>query len=104
MIFFCSQTECFSSVTMAKPAYILTAPEASRPQPSARAERWWHLNQPSGLAFYQVLRITDFLCGPLLLAAVLLAGNAQRMPGGVASFLSLRITVKNLALLCMFAT
>ena len=90
---------------MAKPAYIVTKTENPQPARSTPPNsNWWQLNQPSGLAFYQALRIADFLCGPLLLAAVLLADNAQRMPGGVASFLSLRITVKNLALLCIFAT
>ncbi len=90
---------------MAKPAYRVTEPEENHGQTGAPANsKWWHLNQPSSLVLYQALRITDFLCGPLLLGAVLMAGNVQDMPGGVASFLSLRITLKNLALLCIFAT
>ena len=90
---------------MPKPAYIVTGPQdACSDVETPLNSKWWQLNQPSSLALYQVLRFTDFFCGPLLLAAVLLADNARHMPGGVSSFLSLRITVKNLALLCIFAT
>src|SRR6266853_2095886 len=64
--------------------------------------RWWHLDQPSSLLLYPGLRTLDFICGPLVLATVLMARNAHRMPGGMASFLSIRITVKNLALLGIF--
>jgi exopolysaccharide biosynthesis polyprenyl glycosylphosphotransferase len=63
---------------------------------------WWRLTQPSSLLLYPGLRFLDFICGPLVLAAVLMAGNSQRMPGGLASFLSIRITVKNLVLLGVF--
>ncbi len=99
------QSNCCSSVTMATPAYRVTGTEdACSDTVTPTSTKWWQLNQPSSLALYQTLRISDFLCGPLLLGAVLLVGNAQRMPSGVASFLSLRITVKNLALLCVFAT
>jgi exopolysaccharide biosynthesis polyprenyl glycosylphosphotransferase len=90
---------------MGKPAYKVTGVEDTK-QASAVGvpSTWWNLNQPSSIALYQLLRITDFLCGPLLLAGVLLADNSRQMPGGIGSFLSLRITVKNLALLCIFAT
>lgn len=76
------------------------APEISNPITKA----WWRLNQPSSLLLYPGLRVLDFLCGPLVLAIVLMAGNSHHMPAGLASFLAIRITIKNLFLLGVFVT
>src|SRR6266852_4120979 len=72
-----------------------TVPENSGPT----LQGWWRLTQPSSLLLYPGLRVLDFICGPLVLVLVLMAANSHRMSGGLASFLSIRITVKNLALL-----
>src|SRR5437588_3108005 len=65
-------------------------------------QSWWRLTQPSSLLLYPGLRVLDFVCGPVVLALVLMAGNSHRMPSGLTSFLSIRVTVKNLGLMAAF--
>src|ERR1700736_4238048 len=87
---------------MRSPAYLVAEPPAVVANSEPFVTTWWRLTQPSSLLLYPGLRFLDFICGPLVLAAVLMAGNSQRMPSGLASFLSIRITVKNLVLLGAF--
>jgi exopolysaccharide biosynthesis polyprenyl glycosylphosphotransferase len=68
-----------------------------------RAGDVWDFNQPFSCFFYGALRGIDLSVGLGLLCAALMAGNLNRMPAGVAEFLAIRITLKNLALIGLFA-
>src|ERR1700730_15229081 len=90
---------------MRKPAYLIAGQLSVTPDDNVPTlQGWWRLTQPSSLLLYPGLRVLDFICGPIVLILVLMATNSHRMPGGMASFLSIRITVKNLAMLSAFVT
>src|SRR5258707_105873 len=47
-------------------------------------------------------RLSDLLAAFFALGTILMIGNLDRMPDGVAAFLSMRVTVKNVLPLCFF--
>lgn len=88
---------------MSNPAHLVAETAASTEEKTPpTVHGWWPLTQPSSLLLYPGLRLVDFICGPLVLAAVLMWSHSSGKPGSLASFLSIRITVKNLALLGVF--
>ncbi len=75
---------------------------SGEPRHGSRSGSWYAINQPSNFYFYRFLPILD-VCSPIVvLACVLAFFNSARFLS-LASFLAIRITVKNVALLLLFA-
>lgn len=64
-------------------------------------DKWYDLNRVSGLYFYRCLPVLDVLAALAVLAGVLTILNSSRIHS-IADYLTLRVTVKNVALLLIF--
>jgi exopolysaccharide biosynthesis polyprenyl glycosylphosphotransferase len=62
----------------------------------------WQPEHAASFRFYPFLRHLDLLAALGVLCAVLVAGNLDRVAPGIGSFLSMRITLKNVGLLGLF--
>src|SRR6266567_3786084 len=67
-----------------------------------RASCWTTIVMTRNNLLCNLSRVGDLLAAFVALGTVLMIANLGRMPGGVTAFLSMRVTMKNVFLLCLF--